>query len=132
VHPPTVTFAEPIAPQSLRIKVVTTVGTQGTESPAGTAVTGTLLYNPATLTASFKPDSPLRPGAIYRAVATANGLDGKAIAPVSWTFREATPGSSAPAHLPKIPPNGQVPQVVALSTEGDSWRRTDPLPPTDV
>jgi len=132
VHPPTVTFAEPIAPQSLRIKVVTTEGTQGTESPAGTSVAGTLSYNPATQTASFRPDAPLRPGAIYRAVATANGLTGKAIAPIDWTFRQAVPGSAAPAHLPKIPPNGQVPQVVALSTEGDSWRRTDPVPPTDV
>ncbi len=132
VHPPTVTFAEPIEPQSLRIKVVTTAGTQGTESPAGTAVTGKLLYNPATQTASFRPDAPLRPGAIYRAVATAKDLHGKAIAPISWTFREAVPGSAAPAHLPKIPPNGQLPRVVALSTEGDSWRRTDPIPPTDV
>jgi hypothetical protein len=132
VHPPTVTFAEPIQAQSLRIKVVTTEGMQGTESAAGTAVAGTLLYNPATQTASFRPDAPLRPGAISRAVATANGLNGKAVAPIEWTFREAVPGSAAPAHLPKIPPNGQVPQVVALSTEGDSWRRTDPLPPTDV
>jgi hypothetical protein len=132
VHPPTVTFAHPIEPQSLRIKVVTTAGTQGTESPAGTAVTGTLLYNPATQTASFRPDAPLRPGAIYRAVATAKDVKGKAIAPISWTFREAVPGSAAPAHLPKIPPNGQLPRVVALSTEGDSWRRTDPIPPTDL
>ncbi|MBS2966093.1 DUF4082 domain-containing protein [Actinocrinis puniceicyclus] len=132
VHPPTVTFAQPIAPQSLRIRVVTTVGTQGTESAAGTPVAGTLLYNPATQTASFRPDAPLRPGAVYRAVATANGLNGKAIAAVGWTFREAVAGSSAPAHLPKSPPNGQGPMVVALSTEGDSWRRVGPPPPTDL
>jgi hypothetical protein len=131
VHPPTVTFAQPIEAQSLRITVVTTEGTQGSESPAGTPVAGTLSYSPATQTASFRPDAPLRPGAIYRAVATANGVDGKAIAPIEWTFRQAVPGSDAPAHLPTVPPNGQ-PQVVALSTEGDSWRRTDPLPPTDV
>jgi hypothetical protein len=104
----------------------------GTESPAGTPVAGTLSYNPATQTAAFRPDAPLRPGAIYRAVATANGVNGAALAPLSWTFRELDPGSNAPAHLPTLPPNGQTPQVVALSSEGDSWRRTDRVPPTDV
>ena len=132
VHPATVTFAQPIEPQSLRIDVRTTVGAQGTESPADTSVAGTLSYNPATQTASFQPDAPLRPGSVYRAVATATGPNGKAIAPIDWTFREALPGSAAPAHLPTLPATGQTPRVVALSTEGDSWRRTDPLPPTDV
>ena len=132
VHPPTVTFAEPIQPQSLKITVTTTVAGQGTESPAGTVIAGTLSYNPATLTAAFRSDAPLLPGTIYRAVATANGPDGDAIAPLSWTFFELPPGSNAPSHLPTLPANGGTPQVVALSGEGDSWRRSDPLPPTDV
>jgi hypothetical protein len=132
VHPPTVTFAQPIAPQSLHITVTTTEGMLGTESPAGTAVTGTLLYSPATMTAAFLPNAPLRPGEIYRAVATATDLHGKAIQPVSWTFREAIPGSAAPARLPGQAPGGNQPPVVQLAAENDSWRRTDPLPPTDV
>ena len=132
VHPPTVTFAEPIEPQSLHIAVTTTVAALGTESPAGSPVAGTLSYNPTTQTAAFRPTAPLRPGEIYRAVATAIGADGKALAPLNWTFRELDPGSDAPAHLPTLPPNGQTPQVVALSGEGDSWRRSGPTPPTDV
>jgi hypothetical protein len=131
VHPPTVTFVQAIEPQSLHITVVTTIGTQGTESPAGTPVAGTLLYNPKTQTASFRPTAPLRPGAVYLATATANGPDGKAITPITWSFREAVPGSAAPERPVNIPTNGRVPMVVALSTEGDSWRRTDPVP-TDV
>jgi hypothetical protein len=132
VHPPSVSFAQPIEPQSLHITVATTVGSQGTESPAGTQVAGTLLYNPATQTASFRPSAPLRPGAVYLATATANDAHGKAIAPITWSFREATPGSVAPARPANVPTTGRVPMVVALSTEGDSWRRTDPVPPTDV
>ncbi len=131
VHPPSVTFAQPIQPQSLHITVTTTVGTLGTESPAGTAVAGTLLYNPATLTASFQPSAPLRPGAIYRAVATANDVHGKAAQPITWTFRELAPGSAAPPRPVNLPSKG-MPPVTTLATEGDSWRRTDPLPPTDV
>ena len=65
-------------------------------------------------------------------MATAIGADGKALVPLSWTFRELDPGSDAPAHLPTLPPTGQTPQVVALSGEGDSWRRTAPTPPTDA
>jgi hypothetical protein len=130
-HPPTVTFAQPIQPQSLHITVTTTEGMLGTESPAGTAVTGTLLYSPATLTAAFQSNAPLRPGAIYRAVATANDLHGKAIQPITWTFRMAVPGSAGPERLPGQVPGGNVPSV-ALATENDGWRRTDPLPPTDA
>ncbi len=132
VHPPSVSFAQAIEPQSLHITVTTTVGALGTESPAGTAVTGTLLYNPATQTAAFRPDAPLRPGAIYRAVATAKDLHGKAIAPVSWTFREQQPGSVAPQRPADLPMSGHGAYVVALSTEGDSWRRALPPLPTDV
>lgn len=132
VHPPSVTFAQPVKPQSVHITVTTTVGTQGTESPAGTAVAGTLMYNPATLTASFRPSEPLRPGAIYRAVATADDMHGKAAQPISWTFRELVPGSATPERLPGQAPGGNVPMVVALASENDSWRRTDPLPPTDL
>jgi hypothetical protein len=131
VHPPTVSFAQAIEPQSLHISVVTTVGTLGTESPAGTTVTGTLLYNPKTQTATFQPSAPLRPGAVYVATAAADDLHGKAITPITWSFREAVPGSAVPVRPVNLPQNGRVPPVVALSTEGDSWRRTDPVP-TDV
>jgi len=134
VHPPTVTFAEPVKPGSVRVSIVSAVGTQGTESPAGTAVHGTLMYSAATNTASFKPDTPLAPGSVYVATATArDAKTGKAIAPVTWTFREALPGSAAPQRPADLPSHGQSPAtVVALGTEGDSWRRTDPVPPSDV
>ena len=134
VHPPTVTFAQPVKPGSVHVSIVSAVGTQGTESPAGTAVQCTLMYNAATNTASLKPNAPLPPGSVYVATATArDAKTAKAIAPVTWTFREALPGSAAPQRPADIPTNGQSPTaVVALATEGDSWRRTDPVPPIDI
>ena len=134
VHPPSVTFAQPVVPESVRVAIVSAVGAQGTESPAGTAVQGTLMYNPATNTASLKPNAQLPPGSVYVATATArDAKTGKTITPVTWTFREVMPGSAAPERPVDVPTNGQSPTtVVALANERDSWRRTDPVPPTDV
>jgi len=130
-YPATVGFAQAIEPQSLHLKVTAATGNEGSESPAGTTIAGTVQYNPATFTASFRPDQPLPPGTTYHAVATAVAVGGTAVAPISWTFTTVGP---QPAHAPLeggAGVNGAPPPVVAASDP--EWARRDGPPlPEDV
>ena len=127
-YPATVGFAQAIAPQSLHLTVTAVTGNEGSESPAGTAIAGTVQYNPATYTASFRPDQPLPPGTSYRAVATAVSAKGTAVAPISWTF---TVNGSAPLRAPAEGGpgvNGAPPPVVQADDTDWASRRLAPLP----
>jgi hypothetical protein len=127
-YPATVGFAQAIEPQTLRLTVTAADGYQGSESPAGTRIAGTVQYNPSTFTASFHPDEPLPPGARYRAVATADTVAGVAVSPISWTFTVVgpqlarTPAGGVPAE------NGAPPPVVQADDTDWASRRLAPLP----
>lgn len=110
-YPATVGFAQAVEPQSLKVTVTTTQGYQGSESPAGTRVAGTVSYNPKTFTASFKPASALVPGQTYHATATATTVAGKAVTPISWTFTAVAMKPVTPAGG-TVPADGTSPQVV--------------------
>ena len=127
VYPATVGFSQAIEPQSLHVTVTTDQGYQGSESAAGTAVAGSVSYNPSTFTASFKPAQPLVPGQTYHAVATATSVAGKAVSPISWTFTAAgfTPVRSAGG---TVPAQGTSPQVVlAVETRLPKRYHVEPL-----
>ena len=123
-YPATVGFGQAIEPQSLQVKVTTATGNEGSESPAGTLVAGTVQYNPSTYTASFRPDQPLRPGTEYHAVATADTVAGKAVTPIGWTFTAV-----AAQPLPPVPAGGTIPVddsqpppvVLVAETEWPLW-----------
>jgi Domain of unknown function (DUF4082)/Bacterial Ig-like domain/Bacterial Ig domain len=127
VHPATVTFAQAIEPQTLHITVTTTTAVEGSETPAHTQIVGTVEYNPATLTASFRPDEPLKPGTTYNAVATADSTSGTALPAVSWTFEAST---VHPASVPtQHPTDGStLPPVLALAAENEWPMRSDAGP----
>lgn len=123
-YPATVGFAQAIEPQTLHVKVTTATGNEGNESPADTTVAGTVVYNPSTYTASFRPDQPLSPGTRYHAVATADTVAGKAVSPIGWTF---TAVGAQP--LPPVPAGGTIPVndsqpppvVLVAETEWPLW-----------
>ncbi|HEV3170521.1 MAG TPA: DUF4082 domain-containing protein [Actinocrinis sp.] len=115
VQPVMVSFPAPIQPQSLRIKVTTTVAAEGSESPAHTLVPGSVVYDPTTHSAVFHSQAPLNPGSTYNAVATARNAIGIALAPITWSFTVASttsPTSPAPAPL-----NGRVLPAAPLASE---------------
>lgn len=118
VYPATVGFSQAIEPQSLKVTVTTTQGYRGSESAAGTTVTGTVSYNPKTFTASFHPTTALVPGQTYHATATATTVAGKAVAPISWTFTAVAAQPSTPANGGTVPAGGTTPPVVlAVETQ---------------
>jgi hypothetical protein len=116
VQPIMARFPEPVQPQSLRITVTTTVAALGSESPANTAVAGTLIYDQNTNTAEFRPATALQVGAVYNAVATAKDADGNAVAPIQWSFTVASNQSAAPP-AQRSPLGGRIPQTAPLAPE---------------
>jgi hypothetical protein len=126
-YPATVGFAQAIEPQSLHLTVTAATGNEGSESPGGTVIAGSVQYNPATFTASFRPDEPLPPGSTYRATATATAVNGTSVAPISWTFTvvgaqpDRTPAGDGGPGVNGAPPP-------AVATAENEWARRD-LPP---
>ena len=127
-YPATVGFAQSIEPQSLHLTVTAVTGNEGSESPAHAVIAGTVEYNPATFTASFRPDEPLPPGTTYHAVATATSVAGKAVDPISWTFTVVGPQSTR-APTGNTPADDAAPPPVVQADDTD-WasRRLAPLP----
>ena len=126
-YPATVGFAQAIEPQSLHLKVTATAGYEGSESPAGTVIAGTVTYNPKTFTASFRPDEPLPPGTTYHAVATAVSVAGTAVKPITWTFTVVGP-QPVPVPAEGSGVNGAPPPVVQANDTDWASRRLAPLP----
>ena len=107
-QPVVVNFPDAVQPQSLKISVTTTVAAVGSESPAYTAVPGSVVYDPATHSAVFRSQAPLIQGAVYNAVAKWKNGKGNAMSPITWSFSVAVTQSPAPP-TPHMPLGGRVP-----------------------
>jgi uncharacterized protein DUF4082 len=116
VQPVMVRFPGAIEPQSLKIKVTTTVAALGSESPASTSITGEVVYDPKTQTAVFHPSTTLIPGATYDAVATAKDDEGVAMAPITWMFKAAAT-AHATKPVQRSPLGGRVTPAGSLAAE---------------
>ncbi|GGK71216.1 DUF4082 domain-containing protein [Ornithinimicrobium pekingense] len=88
--PVVASFSEPVAPDSLSLRL---------EGPAG-PVPASLTYDAATSTATLAPDGDLSPGTEYMATVSAGDGSGNAMTePYTWGFRTVTRDGASPVTL---------------------------------
>lgn len=104
-HPITTVLPPGTDPSSVKMTVTTAAPVQGQEWQTGTVMPGSVSYDAATRTVSFRPNVPLIRSGSYKVEVTANGKASVAETPIVWNIHPTSDNlPHSPAQAPGVPP----------------------------